>query len=97
MSKVLAKTQIHSTAVISSEAQIGANVKVGPFCVVGSNVTLDDDVVLHSHVVVNGFTHIGAKTEIFPFASIGSPPQDLKYSGESSKLIIGKKGLISIK
>ena len=94
MSKVLAKTQIHSTAVISSEAQIGANVKVGPFCVVGSNVTLDDDVVLHSHVVVNGFTHIGAETEIFPFASIGSPPQDLKYSGEPSKLVIGKKNII---
>ena len=94
MSKVLTNTQIHSTAVVSSKAKIGANVKVGAFCVVGSQVTLDDDVILHSHIVVDGLTHIGAETEVFPFASIGSPPQDLKYSGEPSKLIIGKKNII---
>jgi UDP-N-acetylglucosamine acyltransferase len=94
MSRVLTNTQIHSTAVVSSKAKIGANVKVGAFCVVGSQVTLDDDVILHSHIVVDGLTHIGAETEVFPFASIGSPPQDLKYSGEPSKLIIGKKNII---
>ena len=94
MSKVLTNTQIHSTAVVSSKAKIGANVKVGAFCVVGSQVTLDDDVILHSHIVVDGLTHIGAETEVFPFASIGSPPQDLKYSGEPSKLVIGKKNII---
>ena len=94
MPKVLTNTQIHSTAVVSSKAKIGANVKVGAFCVVGSQVTLDDDVILHSHIVVDGLTHIGAETEVFPFASIGSPPQDLKYSGEPSKLVIGKKNII---
>ena len=94
MSRVLTNTQIHSTAVVSSKAKIGANVKVGAFCVVGSQVTLDDDVILHSHIVVDGLTHIGAETEVFPFASIGSPPQDLKYSGEPSKLVIGKKNII---
>ena len=94
MSKVLTNTQIHSTAVVSSKAKIGANVKVGAFCVVGIQVTLDDDVILHSHIVVDGLTHIGAETEVFPFASIGSPPQDLKYLGEPSKLVIGKKNII---
>jgi UDP-N-acetylglucosamine acyltransferase len=82
-------TEIHPSSVIEDGATIGANVSIGPFCVVGSKVTLGDDVQLHSHVVVGGRTHIGAGTRIFPFASIGQEPQDLKFDGEDSELRIG--------
>ena len=83
--------QIHPSAIISGNAKIGENTKIGAFCVVGSDVTIEDNVTLHPHVVVDGITHIGEGTKIYPFSSIGCPPQDLKYSGEPSKLIIGKK------
>ena len=86
--------QIHPSAIISSTAKIGENTKIGPFCVVGCDVTIEDNVTLHPHVIVDGITHIGEGTEIYPFSSIGCPPQDLKYSGEPSKLIIGKKNVI---
>ena len=70
-------------------AQLGADVHVGPFCLVGAEVTLEDGVHLLSHVVTTGRTAIGARTRIFPFASIGHQPQDLKYRGEGSTLRIG--------
>lgn len=85
---------IHPTAIIHPKVSIGANVRVGPYSVVGEHVTLGDDVVLHSHVVVEGRTSIGAGTKIFPFASIGHAPQDLKFHGEESRLIIGKNNTI---
>jgi UDP-N-acetylglucosamine acyltransferase len=85
---------IHPTAVIDSAAQIGAQVKIGPYCVVGPHVTLRDGVELKSHVVVEGHTDIGEGTIIFPFASIGGQPQDLKYGGEPSRLVIGRKNTI---
>lgn len=85
---------IHPTAVIAQGAVIGANVFIGPFCVVGPEVTLEDGVRLISHVVVDGHTQIGAGTEIFPFASIGHRPQDKKYNGEPSRLVIGKRNVI---
>lgn len=88
------KTQIHPTAVIDNGAVIGNNVQIGPYCVVGGEVTLGDDVVLHSHVAVAGCTTVGAGTHIFPFASIGHAPQDLKFHGEKSELIIGKNNMI---
>lgn len=81
--------QIHASAIIESGARIGADVTVGPFCHVGSEVTLEDGVELKSHVVVAGNTAIGAGTRVFPFASIGHEPQDLKYSGEPNALVIG--------
>jgi UDP-N-acetylglucosamine acyltransferase len=81
---------IHPTAIVDSNAKIGNNVKIGPYCVVGSRVQLDDNVELHSHVVIEGNTTIGEGTVIYPFASIGHAPQDLKYNGENSKLTIGK-------
>lgn len=87
-------TNIHSSSVIETGAIIGANVKIGPFCHVGSEVTLNDGVELKSHVVVSGLTSIGEKTVIFPFASIGHIPQDLKFDGEITKLEIGKKNRI---
>jgi len=83
--------QIHPTAIVDPGANIGKGVKIGPYCVVGSEVALASDVVLHSHVVVAGRTRIGEASEIFPFASIGHPPQDLKYQGEPSEVVIGAR------
>ncbi len=80
---------IHPSAVIDPGAAIGEGVQIGPFCVVGAQVELGEGVVLHSHVVVTGRTRIGPRTQIFPFASIGHPPQDLKYAGEESELVVG--------
>jgi UDP-N-acetylglucosamine acyltransferase len=85
---------IHQTAVIDPAAQIGKNVSIGPYCTVGPNVTLDDNVQLMSHAVVDGHTTIGAGTVVYPFASLGTKPQDLKYKGEPSTLEIGKNNQI---
>jgi UDP-N-acetylglucosamine acyltransferase len=85
---------IHPTAIVHPNAKIGANVSIGPYSIVGAYVTLGDNVVLHSHVVVEGHTSIGEGTRIFPFASIGHAPQDLKYHGEESRLVIGKNNMI---
>lgn len=80
---------IHETAIIHSGATLGNNVSIGPYCVVGEQVTLGDGVSLHAHVCIEGDTSIGAETEIFPFASIGYKPQDLKFKGEPNQLHIG--------
>ncbi|MDH3921166.1 MAG: acyl-[acyl-carrier-protein]--UDP-N-acetylglucosamine O-acyltransferase, partial [Rhodospirillales bacterium] len=77
---------LHPSSVISSRATLGKEVRIGPFCVVGPDVVFEESVVLHSHAVVEGRTRIGAGTKIFPFASIGHRPQDLKYAGEPSEL-----------
>ncbi|MBU6236059.1 MAG: acyl-ACP--UDP-N-acetylglucosamine O-acyltransferase [Alphaproteobacteria bacterium] len=87
-------THIHASSVVSPKAKIGAGVSIGPFCVVGDNVSIGDGTVLHSHVVVDGRTTIGANNTIFPFASIGTRPQDLKFHGEESTLIIGDRNMI---
>lgn len=80
---------VHATAVVHPDARIDATATIGPFSTVGPEVTLAAGVVLHSHVAVAGHTTVGARTAIFPFASIGHQPQDLKYRGESSTLVIG--------
>lgn len=85
---------IHPTAIVEDGAAIGEGVRVGPYCVVGSQVTLAAEVVLESHVVIAGRTTIGQGTRIYPFASIGTPPQDMKYAGEASELIIGARNVI---
>jgi UDP-N-acetylglucosamine acyltransferase len=85
---------IHESAIVSKKAKLGKNVKIGPFCLVGDKVTLEDDVELKSHVVIEGKTFIGKGTVIYPFASIGHPPQDLKYMGEESEVIIGENNMI---
>ena len=90
----MAETHIHPTAVIEDGAQLGAGVRIGPFCVAGPQVRLDDGVELKSHVVVTGDTSIGAETTIFPFASIGEVPQDLKFRGEHVRLQIGARNRI---
>jgi UDP-N-acetylglucosamine acyltransferase len=88
------KPEIHSSAVVAPEARLGAGVKIGPFCTVGGDVELGEGVELVSHVAVAGRTNIGARTRIFPFASIGHQPQDLKFKGEPSTLTIGSDCLI---
>ena len=87
-------TQIHATAIIEQGARLGEGAVVGPYCCVGGMVELGDGVRLHSHVVVAGKTTIGPNTHVFPFASIGHPPQDLKYKGEESELVIGANNII---
>ncbi|MFZ1963729.1 MAG: acyl-ACP--UDP-N-acetylglucosamine O-acyltransferase [Roseiarcus sp.] len=85
---------VHPSACIEPGARLGAGVHVGPFCHVGPEATLGDGVRLVSHVSVAGLTEIGARTRIFPFASIGHEPQDLKYRGERVSLTIGEDCLI---
>ena len=87
-------TIIHETAIVSPGASIGEGCRIGPFCTVGSEVTLGDRVVLDSHVVADGRTTIGDETHVFPFASIGLAPQDLKYAGEPTATEIGKRNQI---
>ncbi|MGF1649691.1 MAG: acyl-ACP--UDP-N-acetylglucosamine O-acyltransferase [Hyphomicrobiaceae bacterium] len=90
----MADTLIHATAVVEDGAVVGSGVKIGPYCCVGREVVLGEGVELISHVVVAGRTRVGAGTRIFPFASIGHQPQDLKYRGEPSTLEIGANCLI---
>ena len=87
-------TKIHPTAIVEDGAKIGNSCIIGPYCCIGSEVTLDDNVVLENHVVISGKTFVGKGTKIWSFASIGSDPQDLKYSGEKTTLIIGQNNLI---
>src|SRR6201997_1973264 len=86
--------QIHATALVAPGAMLAETVVIGPYCIVGENVSLGPDVVLRSHVVVDGRTTVGEGTRLFPFASIGLEPQDLKYRGEESELVIGRNNTI---
>lgn len=90
----MAEPGIHPTAVIEQGAKLGEGVKIGPFCVVGPEVALGEGVELVSHVVVAGTTTIGPRTRIFPFASIGHQPQDLKFHGEPCTLSVGADCII---
>ncbi|WP_415393690.1 acyl-ACP--UDP-N-acetylglucosamine O-acyltransferase [Paracoccus sp. SJTW-4] len=90
----MADTQIHPSAIVEPGAELGQGVRIGPFCHVGPQVRLGDRVELKSHVVVAGETEIGAGTVIFPFASIGQAPQDLKFGGERTRLVIGARNRI---
>lgn len=85
---------IHPSAVIEEGAHIGNGCAIGPFCHVGPNVILHDNVTLKSHVVVTGHTTIGSDTVVFPFASLGEIPQDLKFKGEETRLVIGQRNRI---
>jgi UDP-N-acetylglucosamine acyltransferase len=86
--------EVHPSSVVHAGAVLEEGVRIGPFCVVGPNVRLDRDVRLHSHVVIEGYTSVGEGTGIFPFASIGHQPQDLKFKGEASRLEIGCHNVI---
>lgn len=85
---------VHPTALVDSKAQIDESAVIGPFCTVGPDVVLGAGVELVSHVVVGGRTSIGENTRVYPFASLGMPPQDLKYKGEPSRLEIGARNVI---
>jgi UDP-N-acetylglucosamine acyltransferase len=87
-------TVIHPTAVVDGKTNLGKSVAIGPYCCVGPDVELKDNVRLVSHAVVMGATTIGEGTVIYPFASIGHPPQDLKYKGEKSRLVVGRRNVI---
>lgn len=91
---IAASAQVHASAVIEDGAVIAEGCVVGPFCVVGPNVVLHENVELKSHVVVTGNTEIGAESVVFSFSVIGEIPQDLKFGGEDSKLVIGKRNRI---
>ena len=80
---------IHPTAIIDSSAVIAADVQIGPYCIIGPQVTIGEGTKLHAHVVVGGYTRIGKNNEIFQFASVGEVCQDLKYAGEETWLEIG--------
>ena len=85
---------IHSSSVIDKKAKIANSVKIGPFCYVGPEVELSDNVELISNVHIEGNTKIGKETKIFPFACIGTQPQDLKFKNEKNSLLIGEQNII---
>tara|TARA_B100001996_G_scaffold2057_1_gene1870 strand:+ start:6734 stop:7519 length:786 start_codon:yes stop_codon:yes gene_type:complete len=80
---------IHKTAIISETSEIADNVEIGPYSIIGPKVKIASNTKIHSHVSIIGDTNIGTGNEIFPFASIGTPPQDLKYKGEKNSIVIG--------
>ncbi len=80
---------IHPTAIVDKNSKISKNVEIGPYCIIGSDVEIGSNSKLHSHISIKGRTKIGKNNEIFPFVSIGTPPQDLKYKGEKNSIIIG--------
>jgi UDP-N-acetylglucosamine acyltransferase len=82
---------IHPTAIVADDAELGIDVSIGPFCTVGPDVVIGDRARLVSHVVVNGHTQIGADAVLFPFCTVGLPPQDLKYKGEPTRCEIGAR------
>lgn len=92
--KVFHLGNIHKTAIINPGAKIGKNVAIGPYSVIGENVEIGDDTVIGPHVVIDGWTKIGKNNQIFHGASVGLPPQDLKYKGEKTYLFIGDNNII---
>jgi len=89
----MASSNIHSTAIVDSRAQVGSGSEVGPYCVVGPDVKLGEGCRLHSHVVLDGLTMIGPQCEFFPFACIGLKTQDLKFAGGKCYLEIGSNNV----
>ena len=85
---------IDTRAVVSPHAQLDPSVQVGPYCAIGDRVTIEQDTVLVSHVTIEGHTRIGARNRIYPFVSIGSPPQDTGYKGEDTRVSIGDDNTI---
>ena len=85
---------IHSTAIIDPKAKISSNVSIGAYSIIGPNVEINDNTIVDSHVSILGNTKIGKNNRLYPFASIGNDPQDLKFEGEETKLIIGDNNKI---
>ena len=85
---------IHKTAIVDPKAKISSNITIGAYSVIGPDVEIDENTIIYSHVSISGQTKIGKRNKIYPFASIGNDPQDLKYNGEETKLVIGDKNTI---
>src|SRR3954471_21034918 len=85
---------VHPTAIVDPKAQLHASVEVGPYAVIGPKVTLGEGTTVGPHAVLVGETTVGKRNKIFQFASVGAEPQDLKYAGEETKLVIGDENLI---
>ncbi|MCB2128807.1 MAG: acyl-ACP--UDP-N-acetylglucosamine O-acyltransferase [Rhodobacteraceae bacterium] len=92
--RIASSAKIHPSAIVEEGAEIGAGCTVGAFAVIGPSVRLGERVVIRNHAVITGHTDIGDDTAVFPFAVIGEIPQDLKFKGEESRLIIGKRNRI---
>ena len=86
--------RIDPSARVTDGARLGADVEIGPYCVVGTDVELGDGVQLHPHVHVAGHTKIGPRTVVYPFASLGTPPQSVQYRGGPTRLVIGAENII---
>ena len=85
---------IHSTAIVDKNADIDESVKIGPYSIIGPHVKIGKNTELESNVIISGDTEIGANCKVYPFTVLGNPPQDLKFKGEASKLIIGNNNVI---
>lgn len=86
--------KIHSTAVLHPKAELGKDINIGAYSVIGEHVKIGSGTIIESHVVIDGWTVIGKECRIYPFASIGTPPQDISYSGEETRVTIGDKNII---
>lgn len=86
--------EIHPSAVVSSSAELGPGVKIGPYSTIGDHVTIGRDTVIGAHVVIEGHTQIGERNKAYHFSSIGTPPQDVGYRGEDTRLVIGNDNVI---
>ena len=84
-------TQIHASAIVSPQARVGKGCSIGPYVTIGDQVNLGDGIRIDSHCVIDGRTRIGDETHIYPFVSIGLPPQDLKFAGEETETQIGRR------
>ncbi|MEI6397325.1 MAG: acyl-ACP--UDP-N-acetylglucosamine O-acyltransferase [Pseudomonadota bacterium] len=93
MTNISTDTFVHSTAIIETGAQLGAGVKVGPYAIIGSDVVIGDGTEVQSHVIMKGRVRIGKNNLFSSFASVGSRPQDLKYKGEDTELVIGDNNM----
>ena len=85
---------IHKTVIVDNKAKVSNSANIGPYSVIGPNVEIGENVIIHSHVNISGNTKIGNGNKIYPFASIGNDPQDLKYNGEETKLVMGNNNKI---
>jgi UDP-N-acetylglucosamine acyltransferase len=85
---------IHPAAIISPDAQLEEGVEIGPYAIIGSDVKIGKNTIIGPHAVIDNFTHIGEGCHIFQFCSIGAPPQDLKFSGEKTRVVIGNNNTI---
>jgi len=86
-------SQVHPSSYISAKVNLADNVKIGPYCYLNGNINIGENTELKSHVVISGFTQIGKNNIFYPFSNIGTDPQDLKFKGEDSKLIIGDSNI----